>query len=1849
MIVAFAVRFVFAYGVSAGNDFALSGGSVASNHLHIIESILNGSYSLTDSATNYPYGSINAYPPLLDYLLAGVASVATAAGISTSTAAAGVLAFSTPIFATATCLPVYLVGRKMFDERTGLLAALFYALFALAIMSSVFSNGTEFAFIGFLFAFMVYALLIVVKRIDETQPKGFSALSDRKTLIYTAAVGVILGLIGLSWGQFRILILVLAFIMFAQAVVDRVRSKEVAPMVTVYSVILLLGVVIPALYYVPAGLWSQIISGPFVIGVLAALLATVFAATSGRPWVITAPLIVIAAVAVLVITSFLSNDLYSAVVHGNTVVQNPLVNDLVSSSRHTSISSMAAYYGWLTLWLPALMFLYMLLKYRDNADSKKYAFVMWWLLAMFAIGWYSSSYAIIAAAGFAVGSAAAVVMILKTVHAKDYVSGLRGNGIKAGFRKMLKPMPFAAVVAIVVLIAAPNLVYAMDASTPTNSDGSNGYFGGLGYTVQTDDANLTNGLWHHYGNLSKTGALASWFGYSNDALSPGGFSTVADANGNGASAVSNMMLAKDGPTAVAAMATRLIVADGVERYRSAISDAGMSYDQIAGYVNNPESAVKEIKDNIDKYPGISPEVTEENAVYLAVTSYITSSLVDSDINRFYGSVCARGGHSISYIEADASLLPLYYNDGSPFSTIAYLGSYSTDGYGAPTQFFSYQMYNSYSGTVSYTDAMYDTFIWRALIGPSPAQAGYTNYSEFLNALALSDGSIKSMPGYGLSGFKIAYWHVQYNSDDDATTSSEGWTDMDAYDAIALQKNEGGLINYVSSVVLLEFDPGSTKSLSGTINYQSHSGPARAEGITVSVYTKPLYDTSKYVLKTAVTTKANGNFTVAVPDDGTPYYITISSGDTLIDTYRSASDVPTIINLPATGLKGTIGVGSGNYTEPAYVVLKAKASGHTEQVDTVAGSFTFVNIMPDTYDLTVYSKSGTVIKQTIVPVIAGGNDEIRISATTAKVSVNATDDHGEALKTGTAVATDNESGLRFSAPLTDGKVDLDVVPGTYAISVTGPKVSVSTATVTVENTGSKSANVTAYDAKNVNVTGVPAGSLISLMAQGFVASSTTGSFQVPITGGINTGRYTAYAVNGNTVYSGTSTGSSITVAAHTGYDVTGTLNNKDNENITGTVTFYGGDGAAYVFSADEDGKFSAFLPAGGYTMHIAASGNALVKSVDVSGNTDLGTIKTEKSRNVVLTLTYTTNMSSGSTRALAFVDINFTISIDAVDYLLTMKTDTTGKATFVVPQGPGGELKAEAFDTAQFHMDEQTSNVGSGSSNSSMTWSLDGNPGTGSTRYVKNVNVTSPYPAELTLYNDSSKVYNVSSASTGILPGQYTVKIAGSTGHYYSGSVYVYPGHTGALDINAPSTVKVTLNASSADEITVTPTDKPDAAGNDQEGSYREDPENPLVYYVEAGKSYLFQAVSGTGDSETIAYANVNSASGSPTLDLSNKAKKVVVTGYVGAVADGELTVVIGSATITANITNGAFEITVPEGRDLTLSAAVAKTVDTTKYAYAGSVSVPGSQVTEDAAIHFPVLTTGSESTLDLSGSGFSFSGGRGTFTLTVKNTGDYKTSYSVTAGNGWRLDRTYTVVVDANSSTGVVVSGTYDSSIIGAGDSRLSVAVAALDGNSLGSYIVDGAAISPSGTTDTYVNLAGTDGASPDALTGYEYMYAVTVKNNDNWQKSVTLNAAFSGPHNDWTLVVCDGDSARILASGAAFLVNGYGSTTLYVKAMYKYTNSGDVPAISMTLSAPGLTLKTDTGSVSVSGGVATASLSTNSASVETVDNSVSGDNIYNDGSEIPATFLAVFIACVLVLLFTIWAGMKRGVFVRKK
>lgn len=148
--------------------------------------------------------------------------------------------------------------------------------------------------------------------------------------------------------------------------------------------------------------------------------------------------------------------------------------------------------------------------------------------------------------------------------------------------------------------------------------------------------------------------------------------------------------------------------------------------------------------------------------------------------------------------------------------------------------------------------------------------GYSNSYNYLIALSSSDGSkdsVMAYPGYGLTGYEVIYWHVQYNPNPKATVIDDGWVYMDAYEAIAKQKMDGGLINYLSSIVLVKYvGIDNSNILSGNVKSMNNV----VDGAHISIHTYNNF--GQYILYSEAST-SGGNYKVAVPLSD--YWVTIS--------------------------------------------------------------------------------------------------------------------------------------------------------------------------------------------------------------------------------------------------------------------------------------------------------------------------------------------------------------------------------------------------------------------------------------------------------------------------------------------------------------------------------------------------------------------------------------------------------------------------------------------------------------------------------------------------------------------------------------------------------------------------------------------------------------------------------------------------------------------------------------------------------------------------------------------------------------------------------------------------------------
>ena len=1833
MIVAFALRTVFAYGISADGDFALSGGSSAQYHLHVIESILNGSYSMTDSAVNYPFGGLNVYPPLMDFVCAGIASLLSAFGLSTAEAASASLAVFNPLIGALTCIPVYLLGKEMFGKRVGLVSALVFAFLALPISTTVFSSGNPYGLAAFLLAFMSLFVLKMAKAADSDE------CTRKNVLVNGIVAGIFLLLAALTWNGFRFVVVLLAVAMVLQIVSDRVRGRDFTNVLLGYAVTIIIGTVVAAAYYMPAGLWDAVFSGPLLIAVVSVVFSFAFLALRAKPWVVTIPALVVVFLVVCAILAVAAPELFNDFVYGNSIYSSSIMAQLASS--HVSMSNVSAYYGWLTMWLPICFAIYSAYVYLRRDRSATQLFITVWMFVMFFAVWTTSANAAVIGSVFAVGSAVVIVRVLEAANLKDWYASMKTAGFPGLFRKMIKPLPFASVLVTALLIVVPNVSFAVDAGISNNSDSDYYFSGNTQYTIKTGDAYAIGNVWENYADQDKTGALATWIDYSYDASTLGGFDSVTDTIGGGSSAVAQMLLAQGSAGTTAAAAVRIMLAHDIAQFSSAFGGHSDVFDKIRSYVDDPAKAVEAIDADPATYGKIRSDITDENAIYLASVEAMTSSMTVTDIMQTYDKICSATGEKISYFLMDGSMLPLQYNDGGYFSTIAYFADYSLDSYGAAKQFFTY---NTYYGYTTYTDAIYQTFLWKSMIGPSATEAGYSSSYSYLVALSSSDGSegsAKAIPGYGLAGYEVSFWQVRYNPDSDATVTSDGWVYMNGFEAIEKQKADGGVINYLSSYVVLEYTgvPQDSGVVSGTVDSDGKS----VDGATVSVYQ---YDEvyGQYVMYSQ-SKVLNGVYSAIVPSGD--YRVTLSIGDVEIANYRAGS-VPQTISIDTTTVSGSVMVGDSVYAREDMKLVLTGTAGFVGQSKDVSvqitdGTISIDSILPGTYSYVLYSEKGDSLGTGDVTFTSGMNDGFVVTPTTRTITVTVNDANGNSATAGTVIATNTVTSAQFSADVEDGKAVISVVSGSYTLSMGQGAVTIYSNTVSATS-GNRTATITAYDAQTVTVSGVSAGAVLAVSAGTFsTLTYTVGStvmFDVPVGLATDSMHYTVFGVDsGKLCHAAYTGGSSVSVASGDYVTVTGTLKNGDS-GVSGTVRFISSSGEYFSATAGSDGKYTMIVPAsaGAFTVYADNGSNKVYfGSCSVSGDSEKD-FSLVDGRKITYNLRYDRGTSS-SDAYLPFVMSVMKFTYESNDYVLYGMSNTSGASEFYIPDEVASVVSYNnadgTLDNAAFSCKSLKKEISEGTSNNTQTTTIkvyksESTPDD----YVKPVSVSIPYTMKVHFYGDDADVKSDYTAGTtqSLRPGQYTVTIDGSTGYYYNGTAYIYPGQTSFTGLDdVEQVVTVSISRADSDRVTI----------ETEDGSYHSFTGG---YYFQTGYVYYLTSTNTIDGKQTIAYGYIDlkDSTFSGTLDMTASQAKIQVTGNIGVVADGTVTVKYTSSGKDVmhefDVKDGQYTLALPANCS-TVSASVkaTATIDDETVTYGAESTI--SDLRDGVVRNICALTVDSEDEdedepiFETRIANESFADGAGTFTVYVKNLGSTTMTYTVKAGDALNLVKDYSVTVNAGSEGSVSIDAFYDQHRFAPGSDGFSVTVSDMNGKQTETLNIT-SGDSKTGTSSMTVKSMANGGEFNDKVSAYQYLYAISFDNKDVYSHDVVITAAVNS---NWALTIVDEDGRTVAEPGQTFKIYGLQSTVLYVKLMLLSADSDG------SASVPGIAAN-----VSVDGSSQSLTLSAQNATVSTDGMDASGTDIYNERSGVPGGVWFLIAVIILLIVAVAWLASKRGVFARR-
>ena len=171
-------------------------------------------------------------------------------------------------------------------------------------------------------------------------------------------------------------------------------------------------------------------------------------------------------------------------------------------------------------------------------------------------------------------------------------------------------------------------------------------------------------------------------------------------------------------------------------------------------------------------------------------------------------------------------------------------------------------------------------------------------------------------------------------------------------------------------------------------------------------------------------------------------------------------------------------------------------------------------------------------------------------------------------------------------------------------------------------------------------------------------------------------------------------------------------------------------------------------------------------------------------------------------------------------------------------------------------------------------------------------------------------------------------------------------------------------------------------------------------------------------------------------------------------------------------------------------------------------------------------------------------------------------------------------------------------------------------------------------------------------MNGYTYKYAITIVNPDSFVKLAKITATIDAA--DWTVTIINSAGTLTYASGTQFEVNGFATTTIYVMLICSDGKSTSVPGVSLSVVLTdkdgGIqTMTTSSSGLTVIGNTATGTLTAGEAEVSQTAATASGTDVELNAKALSTTFWVMTVLTVLTMLLMFWAGMKRGVFSRRK
>jgi len=255
------IRAALPYNSVFGGAFVRFGGNDPWYHMRIVENTLhNFPYRIWyDAFTYYPHGGYNPFAPLFDYFLSFIIWII---GLGNPYATLGqhgievIGAWYPAVLGALAVIPVYLIGKEIYNRNVGLFAAGLIAVLPGQFLSRSILGFTDHDIGGILLNTIgLYFFILAIKHAKENRISFESILSKdwkslRKPMTYTILAGITFGSFLLEWVGGMLFGYVLFGYLVIQYIIDHVRgeSTDYLCIIGVFVYVIALVMIVPFLH-----------------------------------------------------------------------------------------------------------------------------------------------------------------------------------------------------------------------------------------------------------------------------------------------------------------------------------------------------------------------------------------------------------------------------------------------------------------------------------------------------------------------------------------------------------------------------------------------------------------------------------------------------------------------------------------------------------------------------------------------------------------------------------------------------------------------------------------------------------------------------------------------------------------------------------------------------------------------------------------------------------------------------------------------------------------------------------------------------------------------------------------------------------------------------------------------------------------------------------------------------------------------------------------------------------------------------------------------------------------------------------------------------------------------------------------------------------------------------------------------------------------------------------------------------------------------------------------------------------------------------------------------------------------